>query len=327
MAGVARKVRPYSRGSMNAIGIDATPSLLWNNLSTNGDRTAYVHKSRVLLFNEAASEGKVDTDTISIKDLSGVTQAKWVKAGRADQLVVCTSAGVNVYDVKVEGGDARANLLYADSLCHRMEAPSGCAKFCRGAAGIGSSGKVAVGTFTGEIAIYDNGDLQHALLAGHKAAICCIESSRDFWVSSDDVGTVIVWSNSGEIVCKYAGNGFPCTSVVTRGKDVVAGYASGHVRFFKIGVDAPQVEVAAHARAVTGLAIHPSLPLVASAGEDTVLSVFNIPSGKEDVEAVFTTTVTDRLLTGVQFSQRDESSSDVMVAAYDSHSVSVWMSS
>ena len=44
------------------------------------------------------------------------------------------------------------------------------------------------------------------------------------------------------------------------------------------------------------------------------------------VDVAFTTTVTDRLLTGVQFSQRDPKSSDVMVAAYDSHSVSVWIS-
>lgn len=42
------------------------------------------------------------------------------------------------------------------------------------------------------------------------------------------------------------------------------------------------------------------------------------------VEVSFTTTVTDRLLTGVQFSQRNASSSDVMTCAYDSHSISVW---
>ena len=154
---------------------------------------------------------------------------------------------------------------------------------------------------------------------------------------------------------------FPCTSVVTRDKTVVGGFACGHVRIFRIGNKAPLVEIAAHARCVTGMAIHPSLPMFATVGEDTVLSVFNIPEDGEDVrglvwllgggatalivppcltprslcgcvfaiaqvDVAFTTTVTDRLLTGVQFSQRDPKSSDVMVAAYDSHSVSVWIS-
>ena len=42
MAARGSRARPYSRSNMNAIGIDSTPSLLYNNLSSNGDRAVRV---------------------------------------------------------------------------------------------------------------------------------------------------------------------------------------------------------------------------------------------------------------------------------------------
>ena len=74
--------------------------------------------------------------------------------------------------------------------------------------------------------------------------------------------------------------------MVTRGDTVIGGFACGHIRVFRIGVKAAIVEISAHARCVTALAIHPSLPLFASVGEDTVLNVFNVPGEDEAVRLI-----------------------------------------
>lgn len=92
----------YSRSRMNAVGVSQTPSLLFNNLSTSGDKVvrgslaplhqtqpythtltvfpfftitnrlvtvlqSYVHKDTVQVFNEGAVEGKVDAEHKEIK--------------------------------------------------------------------------------------------------------------------------------------------------------------------------------------------------------------------------------------------------------------------
>ena len=115
---------------------------------------AYIHKSRVLLFNEAASDSKVETDIISIKDLTNVTQVrghncvggvvealggvadfgvrawtccqvKWVSPAGSPQLFVCMGSGIQVYETKQEHTSTRMAMLFSDPLCERMEAAEG----------------------------------------------------------------------------------------------------------------------------------------------------------------------------------------------------------
>ncbi len=74
----------------------------------------------------------------------------------------------------------------------------------------------------------------------------------------------------------------PATSVaIILGGAVAAGFADGHVRVFRVGAGAAafcEVEAAAHARAVTALATHPSLPTFASVSEDGTACVWSLPA-------------------------------------------------
>lgn len=96
--------------------------------------------------------------------------------------------------------------------------------------------------------------------------------------------------------------GSPCTCVgIAMSAAVIAGYADGHVRVYRAGVSAAapaggaggwglaqakaalaagrflEVQAAAHARAVTALAVHPQLPTFATVGEDGVTCVWSLP--------------------------------------------------
>ena len=233
---------------------------------------AYIHKSRVLLFNEAASDSKVETDIISIKDLTNVTQvrghncvggvAEALGGGVADfgaraldmlpgqvgvasriAAAVCMhgqrhpgvrdKAGAHQHahgdaflgpPVRAHGGRGRCeppSACRAPRFCSLLPSRQrpcsrdailpcgpGIAKYCRGVAAFGDRGDVAVGTFTGEIAVYRGGEIQNPLLTGHSAPICCIESSPDYWASSDNAGTIIAWTNAKEVACTFAGDGY-----------------------------------------------------------------------------------------------------------------------
>lgn len=145
---------------------------------------------------------------------------------------------------------------------------------------------------------------------------------------------------------------------------VVGGYTSGHIRIYSIASASPIAYVAAHARAVNALALHPTLDMVATSGEDTILNVITLPAkgakvglvwfsyfhfthslvaalrlcclGRSRVDllcgvvgvqikVVFTTSVTDRILTGIAFTKTG-AQRHVLVSAYDSHSISAWFS-
>jgi len=63
---------------------------------------------------------------------------------------------------------------------------------------------------------------------------------------------------------------------------LLASYASGHLRIYGIGPNAEdrvlQAEIGAHARCITALHVHPTLPIFASVGEDCVVNVWSFPN-------------------------------------------------
>lgn len=62
--------------------------------------------------------------------------------------------------------------------------------------------------------------------------------------------------------CWYNRISAPCTSIGVRSRVVIAAFSTGHLRFYRLFVDEVAVEVAAHARPITQLALHPRKPLV-----------------------------------------------------------------
>jgi WD40 repeat protein len=138
---------------------------------------------------------------------------------------------------------------------------------------------------------------------GHLAAVNCMgfESASGTLFSGDDTGTVIQWQLPDmHPRSLFEGKGYPCTAVACSpraGGIAICGFACGHVRIFGASMacthpalpshslPGPQhmpvhmpalVEVAAHARPVTALALHPGLATFATVGEDSVLNVWSL---------------------------------------------------
>ena len=87
------------------------------------------------------------------------------------------------------------------------------------------------------------------------------------------------------------------------------------------------MEVAAHARCITAIALNPDAPVIATVSEDCVLSVWTLPPSPEDgreVELVFTDFLEDRMLTGVAFLVDGHGERKMVAGSYDTDTLDVW---
>jgi WD40 repeat protein len=181
------------------------------------------------------------------------------------------------------------------------------------------------------------------VLKRHKAGISCLAADGKYLVSADDSGTIVQWDAATlEPVATHAGAaaGVPVTCIAIRGDAIVAGYSDGHLRIFRAGANKGarymEAEIAAHARCVTALAMHPSRLTFASVGEDAVLNVWSLPElaadpagGRAKVLLDMTARIPDTILTGVQFASHGSAAAasvpHIVVSAYDSHHLRVFL--
>jgi WD40 repeat protein len=290
---------------------------------------------------------------------SPVHQVSFVNVGGLTLLAVATRAGFSIW-----GGEDFGTLFHKRLLsdCGVPEEVAG-AQFARGLSGSPCSA-VLCGTSWGEILVSafkeDVGTITKvsSLKGGHKAAITSIATSDLYIATADDSGVIAQWTisdlsshvaqtKSGMAPLSQLdhGGGFPCTSIAIQDSLLIAGYASGHVRIFKQrgGNGEPlkpsilEAELAAHARTLTALAIHPSRPTFATVGEDCTVRVWSIPNTTSQQASNGSTTsrskilidmqaeIKDRLLTGVSFLESSSSTAHVCVSMYDFASLHVFL--
>jgi len=290
---------------------------------------------------------------------SPVQQVSFVNVGGLTLLAVATRAGFSIW-----GGEDFGTLFHKRLLsdCGVPEEVAG-AQFARGLSGSPCSA-VLCGTSWGEILVSafkeDVGTITKvsSLKGGHKAAITSIATSDLYIATADDSGVIAQWTisdlsshvaqtKSGMAPLSQLdhGGGFPCTSIAIQDSLLIAGYASGHVRIFKQrgGNGEPlkpsilEAELAAHARTLTALAIHPSRPTFATVGEDCTVRVWSIPNTTSQQASNGSTTsrskilidmqaeIKDRLLTGVSFLESSSSTAHVCVSMYDFASLHVFL--
>merc|ERR1711988_557874 len=104
---------------------------------------------------------------------------------------------------------------------------------------------------------------------------------------------------------------------------LLSAYSSGHVRIHDIKSGSLAVQIQAHARFVTAIALHPTKDLFATAAEDTCFSVWTLPAGPNNqVKHVTTIPVADSMLCGVAFC--GEGNDNIAVTAYDSDHIYIW---
>jgi WD40 repeat protein len=176
--------------------------------------------------------------------------------------------------------------------------------------------------------------------------------------AADDAGGITQWSTpailqaakdteSSTSIIKLAvkldtrSGGFPCTSLVilAGGHAVAAGFANGALRLFVCGASSTSgsgsylaAEIAAHSRTITALCSHPTLPILASTGEDGVVNVWSLPelsaTGVGRVNLDMTAHTPGALFTGLTFLPSDSMSSTLhlMATAYDSHALKIFLS-
>mmetsp|Transcript_54002 Transcript_54002/g.99770 ORF Transcript_54002/g.99770 Transcript_54002/m.99770 type:complete len:246 (-) Transcript_54002:31-768(-) len=100
--------------------------------------------------------------------------------------------------------------------------------------------------------------------------------------------------------------------IASLGARLVVGYGPGNVRLYDALAYVVQVEITAHARWLTAMAVREDVGQIATVGEDTVLNVWQVAQDTCQVSLAHSSVVVDKLLTGVTFV-----AGGVIVTAYD----------
>lgn len=103
-------------------------------------------------------------------------------------------------------------------------------------------------------------------------------------------------------------SGDPVTSIKMMKNNVIAAFASGHIRVIDPRDGNLRCEIAAHARCITSMDVDPERDLVASVSEDTFLCVHSIDleseldgSNEDQVSLLICEEMPDNICTGVRF--------------------------
>ena len=100
--------------------------------------------------------------------------------------------------------------------------------------------------------------------------------------SGDDAGALTLWeaASSSSYVKLFSldGPAVPVVSLALRRGRLVAALASGALRFFCLAQRRPWMQVQAHARLGSCLALHPLRDVFATAAEDATLHVWALPA-------------------------------------------------
>lgn len=328
----------YAPDRMTTTKLEASPSLLYNNCSCSATKLAIAHKDNVYTLDTRSMDGKVPAtlDKVALREpLSGVMQVAWCTVAGQSLLVIATRAGFSVWS-----SDASKQLFSLTHSALGIHTDDTLYHFCRGICAIPSTDQLCIGTSWGDILIATvTGEAvsMGTPLRGHRAAINCIAADEKSIISGDDTGAIHVWDvPTMSYRLGYEGAGFPCTSIAVRGDIAIAGFASGYIRIYRVLISAAgkpmhhEVEIAAHARCVNAVDLHPTQYTFASVGEDCVVNVWSLPemhsANKTRPSLDMTVRIADALLTGVQFARHAGKGAvpHIVVTAYDSHLLRVF---
>eukprot|EP00002_Diphylleia_rotans_P003146 TRINITY_DN1211_c0_g2_i1.p1 TRINITY_DN1211_c0_g2~~TRINITY_DN1211_c0_g2_i1.p1 ORF type:complete len:322 (+),score=60.92 TRINITY_DN1211_c0_g2_i1:80-1045(+) len=308
-----------------SIHVKATPSCLFNNLTSDGKNVAFIHGSEVFVVPEVNIERPLQSSAaqISSKDGRVGQSVRFVQAGDNNYLVIASMGGVQIF----EGSSNRLVLFHGLDDSRKNPKTS---FFARGVAAAKKEEKniIVAGTSYGDILTFDvSGSVSFmSSTAGHAHAVTAIATSISDptrFASADDNGTIIVWNANDFSSGKITGSGDPCTGLAFTADNVVASFGSGRIRIYSIKSLRVIMEISAHSAWINALTLHPSGKFCATAGEDSIVSVWTLPHGGEyKVNCAFSTSVRDRLLTGVEFCGPERKY--LAVSAYDTENLIVW---
>lgn len=227
-----------------------------------------------------------------------IVQARFVAFPSRVILVVTSCKGIQMFDLET------AQMLYWYSLDDTDK--SEC--FARGICNL-QEDTICVGTSDGDILIFDipsrgtNFTLSEQL-RGHSTAIWELQSDKEKLVSSDDSGSIMIWS-TGQAkmrqILVIPGYSYPCTSLALWNDLVIGGYGSGHLRVFSMSKGLLLAEVAAHAKWINAVDVAKSSGLLLSAGEDCFVRVWQLSPNHPQIEHRHNEYIANQQLQGAQF--------------------------
>lgn len=328
---------------------DLSASLVANNLASNGKLLAYVSQARVpILAEEHLTSAPVAT--LQAPNDVPVMQCAWCQFGQGPSyLVLAMRTGVQVW-----GADGKRMFLWAPlAPLIAKEAAAGPPDPDQHAVGIASfsvngAHRLCVGTSVGTVLVFGHDTAQVKFAHAHSvrakpvdvaepavtalaAAPSPNHQSRVLLARADGSGAVQLWTTSDgqafEPGPRLSADGLSCTGVCVRDDVVACAFSNGELRLHAGDSGALLAQVAAHARAINALSLHPTRWQLAAAAEDTYVSVWAITlTGADSSEVAVRNaamwSVPDAHLCGVAF--HGDGGKRVSASAYDSTVLTTW---
>ena len=118
------------------------------------------------------------------------------------------------------------------------------------------------------------------------------------------------------------------TCIITRGDTIIAGFNTGHIRIYRASLQELAIELTAHYRWVTALAIHPNNPIFCSCSEDQFVRVWGFPEfhnrSTSIADLIHSERIENKMCTGACFFNYNSTGMDYIgIATYDDDEIIV----
>lgn len=312
----------------------ATVAMRPNNLSASGDQVALVGASKVLVVSGGAST------TLETKEEDVVMQCRWVDFGSSPQYIaVALASGVQIWTPE-------GHLCFTSTIEQIM--PGEIAAFpddemyMRGIASFtmaGGARRLCVGSSFGSVVVYEHSaakgsfsvlsSIREGAVTNREAAVndLAADTVGDVTLLARAAGTnVLVWStadgDSFRTACTFSFDGKVCTTlrVASAASLLLCGLNTGEIAVHNLRAGAPVATLAAHARWINAVDVHPSGKAFAVAAEDGCVSVWKIAGAAVELSTFLH--APDLHLTGVAF--LGAGGQRLCAGAYDTEALLSW---
>jgi len=301
-----------------------TASLLHNNLACSGSGAFFagVHNS------VSTGGGKVTSGRLLLHDVASgasspgpegeqIMSIRYLEFTYGSLLCASSTNGTTIYNE-----DASMLLCYAPADA-AAQVPDKL-RYHQGACVVPSMQQIAIGTSKGTLVLVSAGHPSQLAVCGEAAPsgattevadVCYVQATNQV-VSVHNNGDIRFWDVATTPFSNCAAVASMSQAPVRAaalGLRLLVAYGPGTVCLYDVASGELQVEITAHARWLTAVAVREDAGQVATVGEDTVLNVWAVEPTDGQVSLLHSSVVTDKLLTGVAFC-----SGGVGVTAYDS---------
>ena len=242
-------------------GTDATPSLLYNNLTSLDEWVAFVHKNDVVVVNISKPNSPEVSHPFGTQKLkTAVYQVKAAEINGVPILFVVTQCGLIIWDMGKERMIAQCSVdpvreIFLSRGVAYIQQDSSTLVF------VGhSNGNISVCDFDGENCsiiktLSKNTDNISDIAAGDA-------EGKQIVAAADISGEMHIWSEDLDVIGSISFPGDTISSIRIFSYVIACAFGSGHIKLYDNQTFTPCVTIAAHARWINAIAYHPERNLV-----------------------------------------------------------------